>query len=134
MGGGGGAGAPGNTPGQGSGGEGLPYAVLGYTQYYAGGGSAGSDSSTCIAGTLGGGARGSHAALGESGMPNTGGGGGGSGTYAHVRMGGGGGSGIVIIRYPEIYSHPEFLFGAVDHYISNGFRVFKFTSSGSIIF
>ena len=135
MGGGGGAGSAGNTLGQGSGGEGLPFATTGQSIFYAGGGSAGSDSNTCIAGTLGGGARGSFHSHGESGMNGSGGGGGGSGTNGPgARNGGNGGSGICVLRYPDVYSPAQTTSGGVEYIQANGFRIYKYLGSGTITF
>jgi hypothetical protein len=81
-------------------------------------------------GVGGGGAGGTGAAVsGTSGTANTGGGGGGG------RTGGGtGGSGIVIIRYPDSFSAPTATTGSPTVTVSGGFRIYRWTSSGSITF
>jgi len=108
-GGGGGAGAIGGT-GQasgnytgGTGGDGLPYSISGFSNYYAGGGggkTAGNGSGAGGAGGLGGGGTGGAAgnvAVGTSGVDYTGGGGGGA--MATSTYTGNGGTGVVIVRY-----------------------------------
>ena len=66
-----------------------------------------------------------------------GGGGGGAGT-ASTGGGGGangyGGSGIVILRYPSNYSAATSTTGSPTITVAGGYRVYKFTSSGSITF
>jgi hypothetical protein len=81
-------------------------------------------------GVGGGGAGGTGAAVsGTSGTANTGGGGGGG------RTGGGtGGSGIVIIRYPDSFAAPTATTGSPTVTVSGGFRIYQWTSSGSITF
>jgi hypothetical protein len=108
-GGGGGAGAVGGT-GQssgnltgGAGGDGLPYSISGFSNYYAGGGggkTAGNGSGAGGAGGLGGGGIGGAAgnvAVGNPGVDYTGGGGGGA--MATSTATGAGGTGVVIVRY-----------------------------------
>jgi hypothetical protein len=108
-GGGGGAGAVGGT-GQssgnltgGTGGDGLPYSISGFSTYYAGGGggkTAGVGSGAGGTGGLGGGGNGGAAGnvnVGDSGVAYTGGGGGGA--MATSTYTGNGGSGVVIVRY-----------------------------------
>ena len=57
---------------------------------------------------------------------NTGGGGGGSQ--------GSGGSGILIIRYADTYAAATNSTGSPTITVSGGYRVYKYTSSGSITF
>jgi hypothetical protein len=57
---------------------------------------------------------------------NTGGGGGGSQ--------GSGGSGILIIRYADTYAAATSSTGSPTITVSGGYRVYKYTSSGSITF
>lgn len=106
-GGGGGAGAVGsNETGSaaGSGGAGVAISAFasatgtGVSNYYAGGGGAGTFTGSYGTGGSGGGGNG--AATGVAGTANTGGGGGGSGGNSATNYSGAGGSGIIIIRYP----------------------------------
>ena len=73
-----------------------------------------------------------------SGTANTGGGGGGTGTMggstAVARSGQAGGSGIVIIRYPAIQNPAVATTGSPQMSISNGYRIYTWTSSGTITF
>jgi hypothetical protein len=63
---------------------------------------------------------------------NTGSGGGGaSGGWTH---GGNGGSGIVIIRYADSNPAASATTGSPTITVAGGYRVYKFTSSGSITF
>jgi hypothetical protein len=64
-------------------------------------------------------------------IANSGSGGGGS---SNVVGGGAGGSGIVIIRYPQINSAPAMVTGSPQVSYSDGYQIYTFTSSGSIIF
>jgi hypothetical protein len=66
-----------------------------------------------------------------SGTPNTGGGGGGSWENATQ---GAGGSGIVIIRYADTYPAATSTTGSPTITVSGGYRIYKFTESGSITF
>jgi hypothetical protein len=63
-----------------------------------------------------------------SGNVNTGGGGGGSVLSTS------GGSGIVIIRYADSYNAATSTTGDPNVTIAGGYRIYKWTSSGSIIF
>jgi hypothetical protein len=73
---------------------------------------------------------------GTSAIGNTGSGGGGSGTggISTTYPAGNGGSGIVIIRYPQINSAPALVTGAPQISYSDGYQIYTWTSSGSIIF
>ena len=138
-GGGGGAGAVGfngSSASGGAGGVGLSSSISGSEIFYAGGGGGGRGG----AGGNGGGGRGggigsgSSNAKGTNGDVNTGGGGG--GTAGTTSGSGNGGSGIVIIRYPDIYAAATSTTGVEAGYpvVSGGYRIYKWTSSGSITF
>jgi hypothetical protein len=76
---------------------------------------------------------------GIAGVANTGGGGGGGGQTggATYQNGAAGGSGIVIIRYPANFDPPASVVGTlqgVQGSIANGYRVYIWTSSGTITF
>jgi hypothetical protein len=104
------------------------------------GGAAGPGSSSSISGSsvtyAAGGIGGSWNVVGDgsNGAPNTGNGGGGANaTGTDGFYGGSGGSGIVIIRYPTIYA-PASTTGSPTVTTSGSYRIYKWTSSGSITF
>jgi len=142
--GGGGAGAsPASLAGSSStlggvGGTGLCSTITGQRVFYAGGGGGGGYSADGGIGGAGGGGAGSlFSATGANATPgtaNTGGGGGGARDGAGTYSGGQGGSGIVIIRYPQINSAPALVTGSPQVNYSDGYQIYIFTSSGSIIF
>ena len=118
----------------GAGGAGLASSISGTATYYAGGGggsgSGQGPTDNGGAGGVGGGGKGagnggSTIQYGSNGEVNTGGGGGGD--YA-------GGSGIVIIRYADTYGSAVATTGSPTVTVAGGYRVYKFTSSGSITF
>ena len=79
----------------------------------------------------GGGAQGGASNSGAvSASVNTGGGGGGQ----YTNTGGNGGSGIVMIRYPNTYNAATATTGTVTVYNIGGYRIYKWTSSGTITF
>ena len=125
WGGGGGAGAAGNS-GSGmtvlNGGIGVSSSITGTATYYAGGGGAG------FSGTN---AAGGGGTSGVAGTANTGGGGGQGAGYTDTGLAGG--SGIVIIRYADTYPVATSVTGAT-YTNPTGYRVYKWTSSGSITF
>ena len=137
-GGGGGAGSVGDsaptTTAQTSGGAGICSAITGQRVFYAGGGGAGGFNATVFG--LGGGAGAGNGVLsgtGGAGVANTGSGGGGA-SGATGGTGGAGGSGIVIVRYPQINSAPALVTGSPQVSYSDGYQIYTWTSSGSIIF
>jgi len=102
--------------------------------YFAGGGGGSCFGSALVGrGGAGGGAAGSAGsnAMGSSGVKNTGGGGGGTGNGG---VSGAGGSGVVIIRYPDSYGLAVATTGSPTVTTAGGYRVYKFTSSGTITF
>ena len=71
-----------------------------------------------------------------NGEANTGegGGGGGGGSYTANYHAGSGGSGVVIIRYLDIYRDASDTTGSPTVTTSGGYKIYKFTNSGSITF
>ena len=140
-GGGGGAGAVGQnaivSSSGGSGGVGLQSSISGTATYYAGGGG-GMSYYLAGSGGNGGGAPGNStgAPYGTDGTANSGGGGGGgiSSLYPTNRYPTNGGSGIVIIRYADTYVAAASTTGSPTITTAGGYRVYKWTSSGSITF
>ena len=103
--------------------------------YYAGGGGGGAANSAIAAGGTGGGGASTASAIGGAGTANTGGGGGGVGNITGVTYAGGtGGSGVAIIKYPDTYAPPYQVTGDPTILLSNGYRIYTWATSGSIIF
>jgi hypothetical protein len=68
-------------------------------------------------------------------LANTGGGSGGGGIGgANPGASAAGGSGIVVLRYPSYLAPAEATTGSPQTYIAGPYRVYVFTSSGSITF
>ena len=120
-GGGGGAGGTGTTSATRSGGgPGVSNSLTGSANTYSIGGNNGVGSTY-----LG----------GASGASNTGNGGGGASSIQSTPMSGGsGGSGIVVIRYPDTYALAASTFGNPTVTTTGGYRIYTYTSSGSITF
>ena len=139
-GGGGGAGQAGYSYSSGSstrgrGGDGLSSSISGTSTYYAGGGGGGMRPAETVSNTggLGGGGNGVYNATpSTAGTVNTGGGGGGGSPVGG--NGSAGGSGIVIIRYSDAYPAAASTTGSPTITVAGGYRVYKFTASGSITF
>jgi hypothetical protein len=144
-GGGGGAGAVGNATNAGgrggAGGTGLCSTITGSRIFYAGGGGGGGYSDQPgTAGGKGGAGGGADGGIGIAtpnlapGTANTGGGGGGNGFSGNFGPGSAGGSGIVIVRYPQVNSAPAMVTGSPQVSYADGYQIYTWTSSGSIIF
>jgi hypothetical protein len=95
---------------------------------YAGGGAGGGYQSVGVGGVGGGGN------AGFAGTVNTGGGGGGYRQDPGNLTGQAGGSGIVIIRYPSYHRDPIFTTATKTNSPDGQWKIFTFTSSGSISF
>jgi hypothetical protein len=139
-GGGGGAGAVGQagigSTNSGAGGVGISSSITGTATYYAGGGGGGSRDAGGAGGNGGGGSGRTNAQTGSAGTANTGGGGGGSGdtNFGGQNDSWAGGSGVVIIRYSDSYSAATSTTGSPTITVTGGYRIYKWTSSGSITF
>ena len=145
-GGGGGAGGVGGPDGGTSvqiGGAGKTSSISGGSISYAGGGGSGGTGTifggNWIGGTAtAGGGAGTVTGNGNAATVNLGGGGGGTaGGFATTSTGGtggAGGSGIVILRYADTYDAAASTTGSPTITVAGGYRVYKFTASGSITF
>ena len=136
----GGVGGAGTDSGGGNGGTGKQSSITGTATYYAGGGGGGAyldrGTNSGIGGLGGGGAAGrsSNSSTGQPGTANTGGGGGGHGGSNGVGTAGSGGSGVVILRHLDTLPAATATIGSPEITVTGGFRIYKFTTSGSITF
>jgi len=134
--GGGGASAVGADRGTGTGGAGTASSYSGSSVTYAGGGAGGSYSGTsAVSGGAGGGGNGGYdTTSATSGTANLGGGGGGAGNGAGGSSAGSGGSGVVVIRYANTYPDASATTGSPTYANTGGYKIYTFTSSGTITF
>jgi hypothetical protein len=117
----------------GNGGIGAISSITGTSTYYAGGGGGSSETGGGTGGTGGGGNGGKVFTVPsgrQGGLANTGGGAGGGNTDVVAN----GGSGVVIIRYPDSLFPATSTTGSPTITVAGGYRVYKWTSSGSITF
>jgi hypothetical protein len=116
------------------------YAVWEIDYIYAGGGGGGSRTTPGTGGAGGGGAGSGPGGgvSGTSGTANTGGGGGGAANdfnnAGSTGTGGAGGSGVVIIRYLDMFPVATATTGSPAYTLIGGYRIYKFTTSGTIRF
>jgi len=135
-----GLGYPSTTSG--SGGIGIASAISGTSTSYGGGGGGSNYTNTSGAGGAGGGGRGASNALNltaGSGTVNTGGGGGAASHdtgfgFPSAGTAGAGGSGVVILRFLSVYADPRSTTGNPTITTSGIFKIYTFTSSGTITF
>lgn len=140
-GGGGGAGSAGSNAGStgGNGGNGVASSITGSSVTYGGGGGGGSlnSGSGGTGGTGGGGNGGGPVnAAGANGTNELGGGGGGAAndTGGSREAGGNGGKGVVILKFLTADTNTPTVTGSPSITTSGSYKVYKFTSSGTISF
>jgi hypothetical protein len=137
---GGGAGSPGTVPvaAGGNGGAGLCSTITGQRVIYAGGGGGGANGREGGFGGGGGATNGTtDYVFSLNAQANTGGGSGGTGSnsyYGASSTSGSGGSGIVVVRYPQLNAAPALVTGSPQVRYADGYQIYIWTSSGSIIF
>jgi hypothetical protein len=117
--------------GGGAGGAGTSSSISGSSVTYAGGGGGGANVGSAGLGAAGGGNGGLNV-VGSNATTNSGSGGGGDGSGG--ASGGLGGSGIVIIRYSNTYPAATSTTGSPTISNTGGYRIYKWTGSGSITF
>jgi hypothetical protein len=117
----------------GNGGIGVQSSISGTATYYAGGGGGGGGNISTGLGGNGGGGVGEAFNLRSPGAGTVNTGGGGGGIWETVQAGAGG-SGIVIIRYADSTAEASSTTGSPTITVAGGYRVYKWTSSGSITF
>lgn len=116
----------------GNGGNGGIYSITGSSVTYAGGGGGNGTSNTL--GGAGGGGAGSAQLAGTPGTNGLGGGGGAGRGLDSSSPGGIGGSGVIIIRYADSFPAATSTTGSPTITVAGGYRVYKWTTSGSITF
>jgi hypothetical protein len=126
-----------------NGGNGLQNSITGSSIYYAAGGGAGGNSNGVgLSGTGGSGDGGAYTGapsfihnVGSNGRVNKGdgaGGGASTGISGSGRNGGTGGSGVVIVRWSDSFPIATSTTGSPTYTNVGGFRIYEFTSSGTI--
>jgi hypothetical protein len=113
----------------GVGGVGVSSSITGSATFYAGGGAGAGATNSWVGGNGGGGGLSPGSGV-QNGAANTGGGG--AGERFAGSPSGNGGSGVVIVRYPDTLPAPLATTGSPVVTTAGGFRIFRFTGSGSI--
>jgi hypothetical protein len=110
-------------------GPGFLSSITGTAYRYAAGGG----KPSTAGGIDGGGAGPTSTTVGGNGAANSGSGGG-SGSHSFAKASGAGGSGVVIVRYPDTLIEIFSTTGSPTVTVTGGYRIYRFTSSGSITF